>query len=144
MPGEGETHDSGGATLTIKAGGAETGGTFFMSEITIPPGYPGPPLHRHAQLCDMFYVLEGTLTLRVDGETVLLPAGGFACAPPGVIHTFSNPGDQRVRMLNFSTPSGFEFYMRDLAAAFSGGAMPTSAQIGAIASRYDVEVVPEG
>jgi mannose-6-phosphate isomerase-like protein (cupin superfamily) len=43
----------------------------------------------------MFYVLEGTLTMRLGDETTELPAGSFVCVPPGVVHTFSNPGETR-------------------------------------------------
>jgi hypothetical protein len=56
-----------------------------------------------------------------------------------VIHTFSNPSDTPVRVLNFNTPAGWENYMRDLAAALAGGT-PTQGEIGQIASRYDFEV----
>ena len=47
-----------------------------------------------------------------------------------------------VRFLNFSTPGGFEAYMRELAAAWAtSGGPPAPEQIGQIASAYDVEVV---
>ena len=143
-PGEAERLEIGGSPMWILAGAEDTAGRLFLAESVVAPGFPGPPLHRHSAMTDMFWVLQGTLTLRVEEEAVELPAGGFACAPPGVAHTFSNPRGEPVRMLNLSTPAGFERYMRELAAAFSGGTMPTSEAIGAIASRYDVQVVPGG
>jgi uncharacterized cupin superfamily protein len=87
----------------------------------------------------MFYVLEGTLTMRLGNETVELPEGSFVCVPPGVVHTFSNPGESPVRLLNFNTPAGWENYMRDLGAALAKGT-PSQAEIGQIASRYDFQV----
>jgi mannose-6-phosphate isomerase-like protein (cupin superfamily) len=139
-PQEGERHRIGNSELLIKATGADTGGSFFLSESTIEPGFPGPPLHRHAQLHDMFYVLEGTLQMRLGDETLSAGPGTFVCVPPGVPHTFSNPSEQAVRILNFNTPSGWESYMRDLAAAAQSGPL-TPERIGAIASRYDFEPV---
>ena len=138
-PGEGEA--TGGPTaVIIKATGADTGGSFYLGESVVPPGFPGPPPHRHRHMHDMFYVLEGTLTMRLGDDTLELEAGGFACVPPGVVHTFSNPGDAPVRLLNFATPAGWEDYMRELGAALgSGGATPQD--IGQIASRYDFEAV---
>ena len=62
-PGEGEHHDAGPAQIFIKATGEHTGGSFFLAESTLAPGFAGPPPHRHRELHDMFYVLEGTLTL---------------------------------------------------------------------------------
>ena len=133
-PGGGERIAVGAATLSIKAGSATTGGTFFMSETTIEPGFPGPPPHVHDRLHDMFYVLEGALTFLVDGETIDAQPGTFVCVPPGTVHTFTNRSDGPVRFLNLNTPAGFEGYMRELGEAFAGGgAPPTPAQMGAIA-----------
>jgi quercetin dioxygenase-like cupin family protein len=141
-PGGGERISVGASTLSIKAEAATTGGTFFMSETEIEPGFPGPPPHTHAHLHDMFYVLEGVLTLLVDGETVEAGPGTFVCAPPGTVHTFANRSGAPVRFLNFSTPGGFEGYMRELGAAFSGGPAPSPAQMAEIASRYDFRPAP--
>ncbi len=140
-PGEGERHSAGrSAEVVIKAAGEDTSGSFFLSESTIEPGFPGPPAHRHEKLHDMFYVLDGTLTMRLGEETHELGPGTFVCVPPGVIHTFSNHGDTPVRFLNFNTPSGWEHYMRDLAAAARTRPL-TPETIGEIASRYDFEAV---
>ena len=126
----------GASEIVIKATAENTGGAFFLSETTIAPGFPGPPPHTHARICDMFYVLEGVLTMNVEGETRELRPGSFACAPPGTVHTFSNHGAEPVRLLNFNTPGGFERYMRELAAATESGEI-TAQAIGEIASRHD-------
>ena len=139
-PGEGERVGTGPTAVTIKATGEDTGGTFYLGEAEIGPGFPGPPLHVHDRLHDMFYVLEGTLTLRLGEETVQIGPGSFACVPPGVAHTFANPGEAPVRFLNFNTPAGWEAYMRDLAAALDEGT-PSPEEIGRIASRYDFRAV---
>jgi quercetin dioxygenase-like cupin family protein len=138
-PGEGEKI-GGPTTVTIKATGKETNDSFYLGEGVFEPGFPGPPPHRHRRLHDMFYVLDGTLTMRLGDETLELKPGSFVCVPPGVVHTFSNPSDTAVKILNFNTPAGWENYMRDLAAALAGGT-PTQEEIGQIASRYDFEVV---
>jgi mannose-6-phosphate isomerase-like protein (cupin superfamily) len=136
-PGEGEVHGIGASSVTIKATGVDTGGTFYLGEVLIEPGFPGPPPHVHDELHDMFYVLEGTLAVRVGEETRELGAGSFVCVPPGTVHTFSNPGREPVRLLNFNTPAGWENYMCDLAAATAGGKAPSPEEIGKIAARYD-------
>jgi quercetin dioxygenase-like cupin family protein len=136
-PGEGERHGAGGnSAIIIKATGDDTAGSFFLAETTIDPGFPGPPLHRHKHLHDMFYVLEGVLTVRVDDETHDLGPGTFVCVPPGIAHTFSNTSDASVRFLNFNTPAGFEQYMRELGEAAKAGPL-TPEMIGRIASRHD-------
>ena len=107
VPGEGEHHDAGSAQILIKADGEHTGGSFYLAESTLAPGFAGPPPHRHRRLHDMFYVLEGTLTLLLGEETV--EAGPRLLrlrASPGVVHTFRNDSDGPVRLLNFNTPAG--------------------------------------
>ena len=137
-PGEGERHPAGASQILIKATGEDTGGSFFCSETTIAPGFEGPPPHRHAKLHDMFYVLEGVLTMQLGEETQQMQPGTFVCVPPGVVHTFSNPSDSPVRFLNFNTPAGWENYMRELGEAARSGQL-TREVIGEIASRYDFE-----
>ena len=112
-PGEGE-RIGGPTTVTIKATGEETNDSFYLGEVVIEPGFPGPPPHRHQRVHDMFYVLDGTLTMRLGDETLELEPGSFVCVPPGVVHTFSNQSDAPVRILNFNTPAGWENYMRIL------------------------------
>jgi mannose-6-phosphate isomerase-like protein (cupin superfamily) len=137
-PGAGEAHKVGASSVVLKATAETTGGTFFLSETTIEAGFPGPPPHLHRELHDAFYVLEGTLTLRVGDDLVDAGPGTFACVPPGVVHTFSNRTDAPVRFLNMNTPAGWESYMRDL-GRLAADRMPTLEEIGAIAARYDFE-----
>ena len=143
-PGDGEQIEAGGASsITIKADSEATAGTFYLGEASLEPGgFPGPPPHTHEHLHDMFYVLEGRLSLLVCNEREEFGPGSFICIPPGTVHTFSNESDEVVRFLNFNTPGGWENYMRDLGAAFAGGGQPTREEIGKIASRYDFQVAP--
>jgi quercetin dioxygenase-like cupin family protein len=73
-------------------------------------GRDGADLHVHHHHTDLFYVLDGELTLRlgVDGETVAVPAGAAARMPPGVVHGFRNASAAEVRYLNLHAP-GCEF-----------------------------------
>src|SRR5262249_1245847 len=56
-PGEGESIMGGAVLFKTQVGDGD--GTFSLTEITLPPGFPGPMLHRHARTLDSFYVLEG-------------------------------------------------------------------------------------
>jgi quercetin dioxygenase-like cupin family protein len=80
-------------------------------------GRDGADLHVHHRHTDLFYVLDGELSLRLgtDGETVAVPAGTLARIPPGVVHGFRNASDADVRYLNLHAP-GREFatFMRAL------------------------------
>lgn len=138
--GEGERISVARSTVIVKGATVGTDGFLFLSESTLEPGFAGPPPHVHRTLHDLFYVLDGTLTLRVGEERIEAPPGSFACFPPGVVHTFSNAdGNQPVRFLNVNTPAGWERYMRELGAAFDR-TPPTPDEVARIASRYDFEV----
>lgn len=137
-PGGGETIAVGTVTTTLKATGATTGGAFLIAETTVGPEIPGPPPHFHRERHDVFFVLEGTLTVRVGDETLEASAGALVCVPPGVTHTFSNPGTSPVRFLNFNTPAGGEDYLRELAAAIPPDGPPDPKVIASIMARHDV------
>ncbi len=144
MPGEGERIAAGGAVSVLKAVAAATGGAFSMSEVTIAARFAGPPLHLHRGMTDSFFVLEGTLRVVAGGREADLPAGGYALVPPGVPHTFANPGDTPVRVLNLNAPGGWEDYLRDLAAAMPADGPPDPEAFARVFARYDVEAVEPG
>jgi mannose-6-phosphate isomerase-like protein (cupin superfamily) len=144
MPGEGERIAAGGAASLMKAVAATTGGAFSMSEVTVAPGFPGPPLHLHRRMTDSFFVLEGTLRVVAGDREADIPAGGYALVPPGVPHTFSNPGDTPVRLLNLNAPGGWEDYLRELAAAMPPDGPPDPEAFRQVFARYDVETVEPG
>lgn len=86
-----------------------------LAEMLHPPGQETPP-HFHKLHADGYYVLEGTLTVTVDGEDRELGAGDFELVPPGVVHRFVNASDAPVRFLNIHAPSGgFADFLRAMA-----------------------------
>jgi mannose-6-phosphate isomerase-like protein (cupin superfamily) len=103
--GEGE----GNERFTILADREE----LVLTEFRYEPGQDGPRRHVHHHHADAFYVLDGELRITLDEEDRVLGPGGFVLIPPGVIHTFGNPGTGRGRYLNFHAPGmGFAEYLR--------------------------------
>jgi quercetin dioxygenase-like cupin family protein len=135
-PGEGELLELGPNRLLMKARVGDGDGTFYLGELTLGE-FAGPPPHVHQRHLDSFFVLEGTLTVRLGDETLAAPAESYAVAPPRNVHTFSNPGGETVRALNIMAPGGFEQYLKEAAAA--GASDP--AELAAIAVRYDFKPV---
>jgi mannose-6-phosphate isomerase-like protein (cupin superfamily) len=77
----------------------------------------GAELHVHRRHTDLFYVLDGELTVRLgtEDEGVAVPAGTLARVPPRVVHGFRNGSEADVRYLNFHAPGlGFADYLRAL------------------------------
>src|SRR5918996_2687846 len=115
------------------------------------PGREGADLHVHHRHTDLFYVLEGTFTLRLgieDGNVEAGP-GTLVCIPPLVVHGFRNGSDAETRFLNLHTPGrAFADYMRAIrdGRSFSydqhdppadGGRSPSDAQIGGHEFAFD-------
>ncbi len=81
------------------------------------PGRAGADLHVHRRHTDLFFVLDGELTLRLgpSGAETVVPAGTLALVPPLVVHGFRNASARDVRYLNLHAPGrGFATYMRGL------------------------------
>lgn len=108
--GEGERLEARTRVATIKVGREE----LSLIEFELDPAFDGPDAHVHDDHVDSFYVLDGEAEFRLGEERLLLGAGSFVAAPPGVVHTFgAGPGPSRV--LNVHAPSaGFHDWLRDL------------------------------
>ena len=98
--GEGERLESAVRVATIKVGREE----LAMVEFALEPEFEGPEPHAHDDHADSFYVLEGEVEFLIEDERLLLGAGSFVAAPPGVVHTFA-AGPGRGRVLNVHAPS---------------------------------------
>jgi quercetin dioxygenase-like cupin family protein len=76
---------------------------------------PGTDPHVHREHDDVFYILEGELTLRLGAEEVAAPAGTMVVVPPLVVHAYRNDSDADVVFLNVHAPgTGFAPYLRAL------------------------------
>jgi quercetin dioxygenase-like cupin family protein len=137
-PGEGERLELGPTRARFMAGVSDGVGSLAVLETTVAPGFPGPAMHEHDATVDSFYVLDGTLTLQLDGRSAELGPGSYGLVPPGSPHTFSNQRDEPARVLNLIAPAGFERYMQDVAAL---GEPIDPARMAEIASQYDFRAI---
>jgi quercetin dioxygenase-like cupin family protein len=145
--GEGEALWFLGNFLTLKVGGADSRGQLTVIDFVNPPGF-APPLHRHEREEEVFYVLNGKATFLCDGQEIPAGPGDLVHLPAGLPHTFIVDTDAPLRVLQITTPAGFEEFAREAGEpALSLGLpphQPTAQQIGAlmeIAPRYDMEIL---
>ena len=100
----------------------DTGGAYTMFEQWLTAdGNPPPHMHEHED--EAFLVLEGSIDVTVGGETVHVPAGGYAFGPRGVAHTYAVPSNV-ARLLIISTPGGAEHFFRQLGEPAKALALP--------------------
>ena len=145
LPGQGETLDLGNFSAEVLASAEQTGG-----ELTVlrtqqePPGF-GPPLHRHRDAAEAFYVLAGEYLMYAEDAQVRCPPGSFVFVPRGMPHTFKVVSDEPGTKLNLFSPAAMERFFRDLAGAEADGSA-TPELLERIAEHSDMEVlgpVPE-
>jgi mannose-6-phosphate isomerase-like protein (cupin superfamily) len=120
-PGDGTDRSLFGSALVVKASGDQTGGAYSLIEAGLETGGVGPLPHKHLDREESFYVLEGEFDFRVGDDTVRAIAGTFLLVPRGVLHTFSNAGSTRARLVLIHSPS-FEGYFEELRALADSGA----------------------
>lgn len=142
-PGEGHTFSLGASEFALLATGEQTGGRFAVSLFSVPADFPGPRPHLHEHTYDAAFVLEGTLVYTTADGVYEAPTGSLVVIPPGVSHTFSNPGSAPARALGLSVPAGLEHYFREIAEAVSSGQRPDAATLAGIAARYDILPAPD-
>jgi mannose-6-phosphate isomerase-like protein (cupin superfamily) len=145
-PGGGEVVRLGPATVRILEDGSTTGHRLGIAEITVAPHSSGPPQHRHARHDEGFYVVSGTARFTIGGASYDAPTGALAMIPPGAPHTFANPGDQPLVMVNTFTPDLYVQYFRDLrelAGSGPGGTPLAPEAVGRVMSTYATEVTDE-
>jgi mannose-6-phosphate isomerase-like protein (cupin superfamily) len=133
---DGEVIQLGPIQMRILEDGRTTGHRLGTGEITIPPHTGGPPQHRHAQHDEGFYVVSGTARFTVGETAYDAPAGTFVMIPPGAPHTFANPGDQALVLLNTFTPDLYVQYFRDLRDMIADGQELTPEATVQVMSRY--------
>lgn len=123
----------------IKVGTADSDGQLVALENHVDADIPP---HVHEQTDEFVYVLEGEMELDLGGETHRLTAGMSALLPRGVPHAVRNRSQPPMRVLQVSTPGGWDQFLEDLFAA--GPAIRTAEgaldleKVNVIAEKYGV------
>ena len=117
LPGAGRKYPMGRIGAVFKADTDETAQAYSISEWWLDANTRGPGAHAHPE-DDVFYVIEGTMSILVEQEWMEMPAGSFVLVPGGVTHDFENRSNQRAGVLNFSSGI-FEPEMEGIAQWFA-------------------------
>jgi mannose-6-phosphate isomerase-like protein (cupin superfamily) len=112
-PSEGELIDVAGGRYRFLATRKSTDGTYALWEATVPPGAGAPP-HLHTREEEGFHVIEGEVTIHVDGRTVTATPGSFVNMPVGSTHWFHNDSDRIAKLIILTAPGGLEEFFRRL------------------------------
>jgi oxalate decarboxylase/phosphoglucose isomerase-like protein (cupin superfamily) len=81
-------------------------------------------------------VVSGTARFTVGEKSYDAPAGSLVMVPPGAPHTFANPGDEPVVLLNTFTPDLYVQYFRDLHEMIAAGQPLSDQAVVGVMARY--------
>jgi uncharacterized cupin superfamily protein len=124
-----------GAPMLVKSDTMRAG--VFLADHTVPPGYAVPP-HIHDTEGEVFYILEGELTLEGPQGVLKAGPGDTAALPCGKMHSFRNETGAPVRFLVIAADG------RRAAAMFRALdrlAEPTQESVGATCAAHGVRLV---
>ncbi|WP_163513388.1 cupin domain-containing protein [Fodinicola acaciae] len=102
-----------GERIVIRRTAADTGGSLLSWELFLAPGGHVPSGHTHPEQDERFVVLAGRMRFRLGRRTVVAGPGEVVRVPPGVAHSFSNPGSETAHVLVETRPA---LDMQDLLA----------------------------
>lgn len=111
----------------FKADGAETDGRYSVSEWWVEPKSPGPGPHTHADEDELFFVIEGRMSVLVGDDWHDLAPGGFVRIPAGTIHDFENRTDRPAGVLNVFM-GAFEHQMPAIVKWYEDNPVPSPGQ----------------
>jgi quercetin dioxygenase-like cupin family protein len=97
-----------------------------------------PPAHRHANCSEAFFVLEGTITVELEGAAVAAGPGDFVRVSRGQAHTFGSAGDTLARLLVLHAPAR-DAYFKKLHELWSAEEPPSPEQERDLMVRYGMK-----
>ena len=112
-----------------------TGGAISVIMAWHKPG-EGPPDHVHFSQEEMFFIVEGTYELTLDGQTSTVGPGTIVFIPRNVVHRFKVVGDATACMLDWSLPGGQDRYFKAVSELAAGGGF-TGETVIEISKRFD-------
>lgn len=77
-----------------------------LAEEVLPPGHAVTP-HRHREIEEVYYILEGRGMMTVGDEQCEVAAGDAVYVPRGHRHTLANTGAEPIKLLLVCGPAFF-------------------------------------
>lgn len=144
--GEGQAFWMLGGLYEVLLSSAETHGAATVMQMTMPAGM-GPPPHLHHGVTETVYVVDGTLTYRIDGDKIEGGPGSLFRIPADTLENFE-PKSQ-VRVVITYEPGGIEKFFAEAGEPAKRRELPPAPtsppdveRLTKIGARYGIEMKP--
>lgn len=130
--------------VTFLLSGADTGGTFSLTEFeAAAPPAPAAPIHIHRDADEAIYVLDGEFQVIIEGQPTAVHPGSSVFVPRGTPHNIANVGSTRGTILVMLTPPGFEGYWNEMAQLMQSSGGPVDPAV-AVATQKKYHMDTQG
>ncbi len=136
-PHEGDRSRLGGCEDRFLVDGTDTSKRFSLVEQTVDPGTLAAPVHRHHDEDEYAYVLSGSMGMLLGTDEIVAAAGDLVFKPRDQWHTFWNPGNEPLVVLELISPAGIEVLFRSFAEL---EAEPDPELLAQMAARYGCDI----
>lgn len=84
-----------------------------VEAVLAPKKIAGSP-HKHDDLDELMYVVEGTASVLMGDEVVKVKAGSWHLRPRGIVHVIWNSEDENLRLIDMYFNQNFEDYLEEV------------------------------
>lgn len=110
-----------GDTYRIIISGKQTGGAYAVIDMMVPPG-GGPGPHAHADIQELFYIVDGEIEFKTEAGKYIAKKGSFVNIPKGgEVHAFKNAGTAMAHMLCTVIPAGLDEFFSEIGTPVEAG-----------------------
>jgi mannose-6-phosphate isomerase-like protein (cupin superfamily) len=129
-------------TMHVQLSAEQTDGHMTLIYNRMEAFHRGPLPHIHTGHDEAFFVIEGSLELRLGDVVRTAGVGETAFAGRGLAHGFANPNASPAVYLLMLTPSGYEDYFEKVARHFAAtGDMPDRAVTARLMAEHHTTMV---
>jgi len=93
---------------------SQTNGQFSCVEAILAPKKIAGMPHKHSDLDELMYVLEGTASVLMEDEVVEVTAGSWHLRPRNIVHVVWNSGNENLRLIDMYFNQNFEDYLEEV------------------------------
>ena len=110
-----------GDAYRIIISGKQTKGEYAVIDMLVPPG-GGPGPHSHANIEELFYVVEGEIEFNTEAGKYTAKKGSFVSIPKGgEVHCFKNTSNTLAHLLCTVIPAGLDAFFEEIGTPVEPG-----------------------